>query len=185
MTQILDKNSLELVVKEAELLHSQAAIEQRIQLMSQEISQILEHEFPICLTVMLGGLLFSAQLVMRLQFPLELDYIHASRYGAHTQGGSLQWQKKPKLCLEGRKILIMDDILDEGITLQAIIDYCYQAGAEKVYTAVLVDKIRPRTGLKQADFVGLHVPDRYVFGYGMDYKGYLRHLTAIYAVKGL
>ena len=185
MTESLDKNAVQTVLKEADLICSQADVEQGLDRMAADITQALQDEFPICLSVMLGGLIFSGQLVTRLHFPLELDYIHATRYRDTTQGHDLDWKKRPKLCLEGRSVLVMDDILDEGITLQSILDYCYQAGASKVYTAVLVDKDRERTGLSKADFVGVTVPDRYVFGYGMDYKSHLRHVAGIYAVKGL
>lgn len=185
MTQSLDKNTVQTVLQEADLLCSQAEVEQGLDRMSVAITHLLQDEFPICLSVMLGGLIFSGQLLTRLHFPLELDYIHATRYQNTTQGNELEWKKRPNLCLEGRIVLIMDDILDEGITLQSIMEYCYQAGASKVYSAVLVDKERKRTGLQKADFVAITVPDRYVFGYGMDYKGHLRHVAGIYAVKGL
>ncbi len=185
MTESLDKEMVQTVLQEADLLFNQMDIEQKLDSMATEITDLLQDDFPICLSVMLGGLIFSGQLITRLQFPLELDYIHATRYRDTTQGHDLDWKKRPKLCLEGRVVLVMDDILDEGITLQSIFDYCYQAGASKVYGAVLVDKQRERSGLKKADFVGMTVPDRYVFGYGMDYKGHLRHVAGIYAVKGL
>ncbi|HGN3348776.1 TPA: phosphoribosyltransferase family protein [Pseudomonas aeruginosa] len=86
-----------------------------------------------------------------------------------------------------RDVLIIDDILDEGHTLSAIIDFCKHAGARAVHTAVLVDKEHERKARPdlKASFTGLYCADRYVFGYGMDYKGYWRNAAGIFAVKGL
>jgi hypoxanthine phosphoribosyltransferase len=134
-----------------------------------------------------GGIIPSGQLLPRLQFPLQLDYIHATRYRGGTRGHDLQWLKYPTQSLTGREVLIIDDILDEGMTLAQILDYCRQAGAARVHSAVLADKQRPRSagGLERADFTGLVLPDRYVFGYGLDYHGYLRNAAGIYAVRGM
>ena len=109
------------------------------------------------------------------------------RYRQETTGGILEWKLQPESDMKDRTVLIVDDILDEGTTLCAIADYCLAHGAREVLTAVLVDKIherKARPGLK-ADFTGLYVEDRFLFGYGMDYKGYWRNAPGIYAVKGL
>ena len=82
-------------------------------------------------------------------------------------------------------MLVVDDILDEGITLAALLNYCRDAGATEVLSAVLVRKDRPRSVDLIPDFVGLEIPNRYIFGYGMDYHGYWRNAAGIYAVKGL
>ena len=101
-----------------------------------------------------------------------------------THGSKLTWLKKPDKSLLDRTILLVDDILDEGITLSEIIKYCYSHGAKNVFTAVLVEKILDHKILKQnIDFVGLTVPDVYVFGYGMDYCEYHRNMAGIYAVR--
>ena len=109
--------------------------------------------------------------------------MHATRYRGDVRGQELEWIARPRTPLEGRTVLVLDDILDEGVTLAAILEDCRAQGARAVHSAVLVDKRigRPRT-LERADFTGLSVPDRYVFGFGMDYRGYLRNLPAIYAV---
>jgi hypoxanthine phosphoribosyltransferase len=141
----------------------------------------------VLLCVMNGGLIFTGQLLTRLVFPLEIDYVHATRYGHETNGATLQWTVRPQLDLKGRTVLLLDDILDEGVTLAAIADYCRQQGAIKVCMAVLVEKLHLRKvspGMK-ADFTGIEVGDRFLFGYGLDYKGYWRNAPGIYAVKGL
>jgi hypoxanthine phosphoribosyltransferase len=116
-----------------------------------------------------------------------VDYVHATRYGHETNGTNLNWTVRPQLELKGRTVLLLDDILDEGVTLAAIADYCRQQGAADVFMAALVEKLHLRKvtpGMK-ADFTGIEVGDRFLFGYGLDYKGYWRNAPGIYAVKGL
>jgi len=138
---------------------------------------------PALLSKWTGAMIPATWLVQRLDFPLELDYVHATRYQGGTVGAELDWLVRPRAQLRGRCVLVVDDILDEGVTLAAIVEYCRAAGARAVYSCVLVQKRheRPRA-LHEADFTGLTVDDRYVFGCGMDYHGYLRNLPAIYAV---
>ncbi len=178
--------TIETILAKAEQLYTERQILDAIDEMAAEISQQLQDKQPICLSVMIGGLIPTGQLLPRLDFPLELDYIHATRYKKATTGGDLDWIKYPSINLENRTILVIDDILDEGLTLQAIVKYCLEAGAKEVFTAVLVEKeLEQRAGLQKADFTGLIVPNRYVFGYGMDYQGQLRYVPGIYAVHGL
>jgi hypoxanthine phosphoribosyltransferase len=130
-----------------------------------------------------GGFVPGARLVTRLEFPLWIDYIHATRYREKTTGADLRWLKRPGLPLNGRSVLVVDDILDEGITLAEIVEFCKNEGAKEVRSAVLCRKIHDRSNGFMADYIGLDVEDRYVFGYGMDYKGYLRNVPGIYAVN--
>ena len=136
------------------------------------------------LSVIKGGRLLTGNLFPRLDFPLEIDNVYASRYQGAFEGAQLAWKYEPLTSLKDRTVLILDDILDLGVTLQSIMEYCYQKGARKVYTGVLLDKTVTRAphGLKQADFVALTVDDYYVFGYGLDYKEYLRNAPGIYEV---
>lgn len=133
---------------------------------------------------MIGGMVPLGNLLVRLDFPLEVDYVHATRYKGEITGGDIEWKVKPSTDLRGRTVLIVDDILDGGATLAAIIDEINAMGAQKVYSAVLVDKYRKRlpNGLQKADFVGLEVDDHYIFGYGMDYNEYLRNAPGIFVV---
>lgn len=171
------------VYDQADLLYSEKQVETALARMAQEISARLKDRNPLVLCVMTGGLIAAARLVTRLNFPLQMDYLHATRYAGDTQGGRLKWVVKPTHALANREILLIDDILDEGVTLAALIKHCKNAGARAVYSAVLIEKQRERKHALCADFAGLSVPDRYVFGYGMDYKEYWRNLPAIYAVK--
>ncbi len=154
--------------------------------MAKAITLCMRDKNPLLLAVMTGGIVPAGCLLGRLDFPLRLDYLHATRYRGEVRGGEVHWLRRPNIPLRGRVVLVVDDILDEGITLTQILAYCREAGAAEVYSAVLVNKRHGRKpGIGEADFTGLEVADRYVFGYGMDYRGYLRNVRGIYAVKGL
>ena len=124
-------------------------------------------------------------LITRLNFPLQLDYIHATRYQGDTSGGTLEWKVKPSIELKGRVVVLVDDVLDKGITLRELIKYCKDEQASEVYSTVLVEKLQQRPFDIKADFTGIETVDRYLFGYGMDYKTWLRNADGIYAVKGM
>ncbi len=168
----------------ATLLYSLTELQAALDHLAEKMQAELEYKNPVFLTVMNGGLFVASELGLRLNFPLQMDYIHATRYEGIT-GASIHWKREPSIPLVDRTVVIVDDILDGGITLKAISDYCYGQGATKVYTAVLMDKINARLpeGLHEADFTGLQEPNNaYVYGYGLDYHGYLRNIPAIYAV---
>jgi len=165
----------------AELLHSDVEVEAAIAKMADAINITLGEKNPVFLCVMNGGVVISGKLLTQINFPMTLDSINASRYNNKTSGGEIQWIQKPVTDLKGRAVLIVDDILDQGLTLEAIISYCKQQGARGIYSAVLVDKILDQKKPIAADFIGLKVKNRYLFGYGMDYKGYLRNAAGIYA----
>ncbi|WP_203142325.1 hypoxanthine-guanine phosphoribosyltransferase [Marinobacter mangrovi] len=180
-------DELQQVFDEADCLCTEPEVQAAIDRMAAAITDTLKDRDPLLFCVMNGGLILTGQLLTRLCFPLQAEYLHATRYRQETTGGILEWKLRPDVDMHGRTVLIVDDILDEGTTLNAIADYCKAQGAADVLTAVLVDKQHDRKakpGLK-ADFTGLDVEDRFLFGYGMDYKGYWRNAPGIYAVKGL
>ncbi|NMG66445.1 hypoxanthine-guanine phosphoribosyltransferase [Azoarcus indigens] len=182
-----DLNALRLILAEADCLASPQTVEQALDRMADEITTRLADSNPLVYTVMNGGLIFAGRLLTRLPFPLETSYLHASRYGHALQGTLLDWRVRPTQDLRGRSVLVLDDILDEGHTLAAIVDYLKNEGAREVLTAVLVHKNHTRKAYPgmRADFTGVDVADRFLFGCGMDYKGYWRNAPGIYAVKGL
>ena len=167
----------------ADLLFSEQEVEDALDTMAGQINGLLAELNPLVLCVMNGGIVVAGKLLTRLTFPLTLDAINASRYHNQTAGGRIEWVLKPSTPLKDRTILIIDDILDEGITLAAIRDYCLAQGATAIYIAVLMDKNLSHNKPIAADFIGLNVENRYLFGYGMDYKGYLRNTPGIYACK--
>lgn len=176
---------IEQVRKTAECLHDAKAVSKAYDKLAVEITKKLSGKNPLVISLMNGGLISSGQILLRLDFILQVDFIHATRYREQTAGGSkLNWMVKPHQLLKNRHVLLIDDILDEGMTLYEVAQYCKKEGAQTVQTAVLVDKKHNRRqppGYK-ADFTGLEIEDRYVFGCGMDYKGYLRNANGIYAV---
>ena len=174
------------VLEGAELLYSSVEVNRTIDDIAEAITKELSETDPILMPVMIGGLILAGQLIPKLNFPLQIDYIHATRYTGNTKGSNLKWLKKPDKCLANKTILLIDDILDEGITISEIIKYCYASDAKRVLTAVLVEKILDNEKpIQNIDFVGLKVPNLYVFGYGMDYREYHRNASGIYAVKKL
>ncbi|MCX7120598.1 MAG: hypoxanthine-guanine phosphoribosyltransferase [Gammaproteobacteria bacterium] len=177
-------NHIRDVLAKSTCIFSKSEIDAALDQMAHEISERLSHENPLFLCVVVGGIVPLGNLLPRLDFPLEVDYIHATRYQNKTVGSELTWKATPQCSLKNRTVLIVDDILDGGITLAEIVKYCDAQGARKVLTAVLVDKNNARIegGLAHADFCGLRVDNHYVFGYGMDYKGYLRNAPGIYMI---
>lgn len=166
------------------LLFSKDHVENAVEEMAFKIESMLSGTNPLCLTVMIGGLVATGSLLRRLHFPMEIDYIHATRYKGKTQGGEIEWVATPRTNLKNRTILLIDDILDGGQTLAEIIKYCKDKGASKVYTAVLITKNKTRDAncLQKADFSALEIEDRYIYGYGMDYQEFLRNAPGIFAV---
>lgn len=172
------------IIKKAECLYDFAQLEKALDGMAAEITAKLAHENPIILCVMVGALIPTGHLLTRLQFPLEVDYIHVTRYRGAMRGGDLHWLVEPRTSLKDRTVLIIDDIMDGGLTLSAIIDYCKQFGAKAVHTAVMVNKIREREESVdfEPDFVGVATENRFLVGFGLDYEEYLRNAPGIYAV---
>ncbi len=172
------------VFRNAKCIYNKAEINSALDQLSATISYELSESDPIFLCVVVGGIIPVGCLLPRLDFPLTVDYVHATRYGDKFVGQEVKWIAKPRCDMKGRTVVIVDDILDGGLTLEAIKAYCKEQQAEKIYTAVLVDKedARQPGGTPRADFTGLTVGNEYVFGYGLDYKGYLRNAPGIYAV---
>lgn len=169
----------------ARQLYSMAELDAAIAEMARQISADHAGNDPLLLTVMNGGVVLAGRLLTLLEFPLEIDYLHATRYRGETAGSDLQWRVAPAASLKDRHVIIVDDILDVGTTLLAVIDACKAQGAASVATAVLVDKIHDRKaapGLK-ADYTGVEAEDAYLFGAGMDYRGYWRNAPGVFAVS--
>ena len=179
---------LEDVLDTADLLFDRDALEDAIEAMADEIADDYGDDArpPVFLTIMHGGLPFAAQLAFALgenEIDVEMDYLHATRYRGNTTGSGLAWLHRPATPLQGRRVLLVDDILDEGHTLKAVKHWCEDQGATDVRIAVLATKRHDRCvdGIC-ADYIGVEVPDRYVFGFGMDFHEQGRNLPGIYAL---
>jgi len=171
------------LLEEAELICDADCVQREVSRMSREITQRLSGEFPVILSVMGGAAIFTGQLLPQLAFPLEFGAIEVTRYNNDIQGREITWRLPPRDNVRDRVVLVVDDILDEGITLAAIHQTLLKMGAVKVYSAVFADKDIGREKPVKADFVVVTVPNRYVFGFGMDAYGLWRNLPAIYALK--
>ncbi len=171
------------ILNRAELVIGATEVELALDHLASQIADALADRFPIALCIMGGAVVFAGKLLPRLGFPLEFDYLHATRYRDGTRGGEIEWSVLPRKDLRGRSVLLMDDILDEGHTLAAAKAKLLELGAAEVKIAVLADKDIGRAKPVAADFVGLTLPNRYVLGMGMDAYGLWRNLPAIYALK--
>jgi hypoxanthine phosphoribosyltransferase len=180
---MLSKESAWLVLRDAELIHDEDTVNRAVRRLAIDITAKLGDTLPLVMPVMGGAVVFTGQLLPLLRFPLEFDYLHVTRYDGQTRGGAIQWKTKPHVDVRGRAVLVLDDILDEGNTLAAVRDHMLAEGAASFHSAVFADKDIGREKPIRADFVGLSVPDRYVFGFGMDAHEAWRNLPAIYALK--
>lgn len=172
------------MLRGAELICPAEQVQAALHRVAQQINGALADTHPLVLSVMGGAVVFTGQLLPLLDFPLDFDYVHVSRYGAAARGGEICWKVGPCENVRGRVVLVLDDILDEGHTLAALRERVLELGASRFYSAVFADKRHGRDKPIHADFVGLELPDRFVFGYGMDIEGAWRNLPAIYALKG-
>jgi hypoxanthine phosphoribosyltransferase len=183
---VTDATEADRILREADCVHDAAAVQEAYGRLAAQIRAAYAGRNPLVLCVMVGGLAPTAGITGRLEFPLELDYLHATRYRGTTQGGGLVWKRQPDAArIAGRHVLVIDDILDEGHTLVAIRQALTGFDPASLKVAVLCEKTHDRRAAgAHAEFVGLTVPDRYVFGCGMDCREYWRQLPAIYAMKG-
>lgn len=171
------------LLRGSDLIHAAETVQASIERVAREVTSRIGDQYPLVLTVMGGGVYFAGHLLPRLRFPLDFDYIHATRYGPGTIGSEVAWRVAPPEAVRDRTVLVLDDILDGGDTMNAIRGRVLELGAEQFFCAVLTEKIRAAAKPIAADFVGLTVPDRYVFGCGMDVRGCWRNLPEIYAMK--
>ncbi len=170
------------VAARAECLVTGDQMERALDRLAAEVTAVLADKDPVVLCVMTGGIIAAGQLLPRLDFPLRLEYAHLTRYLGATSGGAIEWRHRPGDAIRDEHVLIIDDILDEGVTLHTLIEACRQDGAASVHSLVLVEKDRPRALSSAADFVGVRLPNRYLYGFGLDYRHYFRNADGIYAV---
>src|SRR5687768_18090099 len=179
----MNKHDAQRLLDEADIICTSEEVAAAVARLAREIHEQLAHTFPVVLSVMSGAAVFTGHLLPKLQFPLEFGAIEVTRYNNQTQGRQIKWRLPPRDNVKDRTVLVVDDILDEGVTLAAIRSKLTEMGASKVYAAVFCEKAISKEKPTHADFVGVTVPDRYVFGFGMDAYGLWRNLPAIYALK--
>lgn len=181
----MDSAKAKMILAEADCVVDAAACRVAVERLAGEIKAAAGTDAPLVLAVMGGATVFAGQLLPLLDFPLDFDYIHVSRYGSKTSGGQITWQVEPNEAVRGRTVIVLDDILDEGETMHAIRERILELGAARFLAAVFCEKDLGRAKPIRADFTGVTVPNRYVFGFGMDVSGMWRNLPAVYAVRGM
>ncbi len=170
-------------LRNAEIICTAEQVQAAVARVARDINAALGERHPLVLSVMGGAVIFTGQLLPLLDFPLDFDYLHVTRYGSAQQGGALKWKVAPGERVAGRVVLVLDDILDEGETLAAVRQRVLELGATACYCAVFADKANGKHKPIRADFTGLELPNRFVFGFGMDIEGAWRNLPAVYALK--
>lgn len=180
----IDNEKYSHILNQAEKLYSTEDMENALDKMAGEITAQLKDKNPLFICVLNGAMVPMGQLIPRLNFPLQIDYIHATRYQGKIEGGELEIVAKPRSSLKDRVVVLVEDIIDTGVTLKSVVDYCYGEGAKEVLTATLIDKqdARVENGIQNADFVGLVIPNKFIIGYGLDYEEYFRNLDGIYVM---
>lgn len=169
-------------LQRARELLSQSEVDAALERMAAQIAADLAERLPIVVAMMNGGVFTAVNLCRHFNFPYEFDYIHATRYGRSTTGGSLQWRVRPPNAWSGRTILLVDDVLDKGETLAAVHAEIGRIDVAEVLTAVLVTKrVADRSARPIVDYSAIETEDVYLFGCGMDYAGHWRGLAALYA----
>lgn len=171
------------VLREADMVCAETEVRAAVSQLAAAITSRLKDSMPLVLCVMGGGVIFSGQLLPLLRFPLEFDYMHVTRYRGSTRGRDVLWKMEPRVSVKERHVLVLDDILDEGETMAEVKKWLQAHGARSVHIAVFADKSIGRPKPVTADFCGVSVPNRYVFGFGMDINDAWRNLPAIYAIK--
>lgn len=170
----------------SELIFDEAAVQAAVDRIAADLNARFDLDdsapYPLVLGIMGGAVVFTGQLLTRLKFPLEFDYIHVTRYGKKTQGGRIEWKVEPHADVRGRTVIVLDDILDEGETLAHVKQRLLTMGAQEVVLAVFADKDLGHVKPVAADYVGLVLPNKFVIGYGMDAYGYWRNLGSIRAI---
>lgn len=168
---------------QAEQLHTQADIAHAIDRMAVAITATLQDQNPVVLSVLQGGLYLTGQLMARVVMPLQQGYVHVDRYIQEQQRGELLWHGSAYPSLAGRCVLLVDDVLDRGVTLQKLLDWLHEQDVSRAYTAVMAKKTCDGPARPRVDFVAVECPNRLLFGCGMDFEGYGRNLPSVYALK--
>ena len=165
------------------VLISEAQLQRRV----KELTRDLERDFAgrdlVIVSLLNGTVMFLADLIRHLSLPLRLDFIGVSSYGAGTESGELVFTKELRLEVRGRDVLVVDDILDTGRTLRRVLEKLRQLKPRRIKTCVLLDKPERRVEKVTADYVGFHIPNQFVVGYGLDFAERYRNLPFVGVLK--
>ncbi|RXZ79296.1 hypoxanthine phosphoribosyltransferase [Paenibacillaceae bacterium] len=167
-----------------EVLYDADQIQQKIKELAEGVSRDFEGRNPLVICVLKGAFIFMADLVKNISIPLELDFMAVSSYGQSTRSsGVVRIIKDLDLPVEGREVVIVEDIIDSGLTLSYLIDVLERRNAKQVSVVALFDKPARRTVELEADYTGFVLPDEFVVGYGLDYAEKYRNLPFVGVLK--
>ena len=167
-----------------ELLYTEQQIQQRVAEMGEQISKDFAGRNPLVVCVLKGAFMFLSDLMKRITIPVELDFMAISSYGASTKSsGVVKIIKDLDIPVDGRHVLIVEDIIDSGLTLSYLIDVLERRNALTVTVAAMFDKPARRTVDLKADYTGFTLPDGFVVGYGLDYAEKYRNLPYLGILK--
>ncbi|GFN33797.1 hypoxanthine phosphoribosyltransferase [Paenibacillus xylaniclasticus] len=167
-----------------EVLFDAETIQNKIKELGEQLSHDFEGRTPLVICVLKGAFIFMADLVKQLNIPLEIDFMAVSSYGASTKSsGVVKIIKDLDVTVEGREVLIVEDIIDSGLTLSYLIDVLERRNAKSVTVVTLFDKPARRTVELEADYKGFILPDEFIVGYGLDYAERYRNLPFVGILK--
>ncbi|AMA74507.1 hypoxanthine phosphoribosyltransferase [Aneurinibacillus thermoaerophilus] len=166
------------------VLFTEEEIAEKVRELGRILSKEYEGKNPLVICVLRGGAPFMTDLVRRMDIPLEMDFMAVSSYGASTQSsGVVRIMKDLDTSVEGRHVIIVEDIIDSGLTLSYLIDIIRRRNAASVKVVTLLDKPARRTVDLKPDYCGFEIPDAFVVGYGLDYAEKYRNLPYIGILK--
>jgi len=158
-------------------------IARRIRAMARDIARDFRGREMVVVALLNGTVMFLGDLIRNLSFPLRLDFIGVSSYGAGTESGELVFTKELRLDVRGRDVLLVDDILDTGKTVNRVLVKLRALNPRRIKTCVLLDKPERRVEKARADYVGFVIPNVFVVGYGLDYAERYRNLPFVGVLK--
>lgn len=166
------------------VLISEKEIQEKTEQLAQALSKEYDNQFPLVIGVLKGALPFMSDLIKRMSIHLEIDFMDVSSYGNSTvSSGEVKIEKDLDTSVEGRDVLIVEDIIDSGNTLHYLVDLFHYRQARSVKIVTLLDKPEGRQRDLVADMIGFTVPNEFVVGYGLDYAERYRNLPYIGVLK--
>lgn len=167
-----------------EVLITEEDIQTKIKELGAKLSEEYRDQFPLVIGVLKGAMIFMGDLVKRMDIHLEMDFMDVSSYGSSTvSSGEVKIIKDLDTSVEGRNIIIVEDIIDSGLTLSYLVDLFHYRKAKSIKIVTLLDKPEGRKVDLQADLAGFTVPDAFVVGYGLDYAERYRNLPYVGVLK--
>jgi hypoxanthine phosphoribosyltransferase len=167
-----------------ELLISREKIRLRVRELGKRISSDYSDKEPVIVGVLNGAVFFFADLIREITIPLKIDFIRAASYGSgSSSSGSIRFTKDLEIPIKGQPVIIVEDIVDTGLTMKKIVEILESRGPESLKTCVLIDKKERRDNEVVIDYRGFRVEEGFLIGYGLDYNEQYRYLPDVYSLR--